>query len=100
MVVALGGGAFAQAANAAMLKMASTRVIFLDAPVDELRRRCEKEGAGRPLFQDENQFRQLYEARRGSYMAAERRMETGGKTPAQVVDEIVQFLGLDSQVVD
>ena len=94
MVVALGGGAFVQAENAAMLRQTGAPVIFLDADLQELRRRCQGEGVVRPLLRDENQFRQLYEARRGSYMAADFRLDTGGKTPEQVVDELLAVSGL------
>jgi shikimate kinase len=57
--------------------------------VEELRRRCAGGGAERPLASDENQFRQLYEARRSAYMAADVRVHTGGKTPEQVVEEVL-----------
>jgi shikimate kinase len=88
-VIALGGGAFVRAENAALLRQTGAPVVFLDASVDELRRRCAGAGAERPLFRDENQFRQLYEARRGGYMAADLRVETGGKTPEQVVEDLL-----------
>ncbi len=93
-IVALGGGAIAQLENAALLTKFGARVLFLDAPVEELRRRCEHVAAARPLFADENQFRQLYEARRRGYMAAGLRVETAGKTVAQVATEIRQRYGL------
>lgn len=89
LVIALGGGAFVRAENADMLRATGAPVIFLDASLEELRRRCAGAGAERPLYRDENQFRQLYEARRGGYMAADRRVETGGKTPEQVVEELL-----------
>ena len=91
VVVALGGGAFVRAENAAMLRQTGAPVILLDASVEELRRRCAGAEVERPLFRDENQFRQLYEARRGGYMAADWRVETGGKTPEQVVEELLAF---------
>jgi shikimate kinase len=89
IVVALGGGAFVQAENAVLLRQTGAPVIFLDADVKELRRRCLGETVVRPLLRDENLFRQLYEARRGGYMAADFRLDTGGKTPQQVVDELL-----------
>ncbi len=92
MVVALGGGAFVRPENAAAIRESGARVIFLDAGVDELRRRCAPGGAERPLFRDENQFRQLYEARRGGYMAADLRIDTENKSPEQVVEELTQAL--------
>jgi shikimate kinase len=88
VVVALGGGAFVQPDNARLLREYNYPSIFLDASVEELRRRCVGEGAERPLLRDENQFRQLYEARRGGYMTADFRVDTGGKTPEQVVEEL------------
>ncbi|MBZ5567951.1 MAG: shikimate kinase [Acidobacteriia bacterium] len=89
VVVALGGGAFVRAENAALLRQTGAPAIFLDASVEELRRRCAGQAVERPLFRGENQFRQLYEARRSGYMAADLRVETGGKTPEQVVEELL-----------
>ena len=63
-VVALGGGAFAQANNAALLEEAGFSTIFLDAPVEELFRRCQQQQLERPLRGDAEEFRRLYENRR------------------------------------
>lgn len=97
LVIALGGGAFVQAENARLLKMSGAPVAFLDAPVEELRRRCGPKGATRPLFADENQFRQLYESRRSSYMQADIRVETTGQTVEQTAAVVASRLGLDGQ---
>jgi len=94
-IVALGGGAYAQAENRALLRGASAPVVHLDAPVEELRRRCAGTGDSRPLFQDENQFRQLYEARRSGYMAAGFRVDTLGKSVEEVAAEVATLLRLD-----
>jgi shikimate kinase len=94
LVVALGGGAFAQPLNLQALKRSALPVIFLDAPLEELRRRCGPKADTRPLFQDENQFRQLYEARRSSYMQADLRVETAGQTVEETVTEVVARMGL------
>jgi shikimate kinase len=91
IVLGIGGGAFVQPGNAALLREHGFSSAFLDASVDELRQRCADSGASRPLHRDENLFRQLYEARRGGYMAADLRVDTGGKTPEQVVDELLGF---------
>ena len=48
----LGGGAFAQANNAALLEEAGLSTIFLDAPVEELFRRCQQQQLERPLRGD------------------------------------------------
>ncbi len=85
-VVALGGGAFAQAENMALLKQA--RTVFLDAEIEELRRRCEAEGVPRPLLREAEHFKKLYEARKASYLGASLHIETGGKDVDTVVTEI------------
>jgi shikimate kinase len=93
-VVALGGGAFVQADNAALIEGAELRSVFLDAPVEELRRRCEQEQKERPLRQNPKQFRELYEKRRPSYMRADVRVETSGKDVDTVAAEVACSLGL------
>jgi shikimate kinase len=91
-VLALGGGAFAQPDNVQMLRAFGAPVVFLDASLDELRRRCEHAGERRPLFPDANLFRQLYEARREGYMTADVRVDTTAKSPAQVAAEVASWL--------
>ena len=91
LVIAVGGGAFVQPSNAALLREYGFNSVFLDAGVEELRQRCASGGPDRPLAHNENLFRQLYEARRGAYMAAVMRVDTGGKTPEQVVEEVLGF---------
>ena len=92
-VVALGGGAFVQPGHAALIEEAKVHSVFLDAPVDELLRRCEEEPAKRPLRQDAKQFRELYQARRQSYMKAAIRIETAGKDVDTVAAEVACSLG-------
>jgi shikimate kinase len=94
-VVALGGGAFAQPGNAALIEEAAVHLVFLDAPVEELLRRCEQESKERPLRQDLKQFRELYEKRRQSYMKAGVRIETKGKDVDTVAAEVACSLGLE-----
>jgi shikimate kinase len=93
-VVALGGGAFVQPGNIALIEEANVHSVFLDAPVDELLRRCEDEPTKRPLRQDATQFRELYETRRQSYMKAAIRIETTGKDVDTVAAEVACSLGL------
>ena len=94
-VVALGGGTFVHTSNAELL-LAETGVqaIFLDAPVEELFRRCQQEQLERPLRRDLDEFRHLYEARRPSYLTAGLRIETGGKDIEAVAAEVACVLGL------
>jgi shikimate kinase len=93
-VVALGGGAFAQAVNAALIADAQALSVFLDAPVKELLRRCEQEKKERPLRQSPKQFEELYQKRRRFYMKAVLRIETGGKDVEAVAAEVACNLGL------
>lgn len=94
-VVALGGGAFVQPGNAALIEQAGGHSVFLDAPVDELLRRCEDEPAKRPLRQDAKQFRELYVTRRPSYMNAAIHIDTTGKDVDTVAAEVACSLGLE-----
>jgi len=93
-VVGLGGGAFVQAENAALLGQTQSPIVFLDAPVDELFRRCQQEKVERPLRQDQKRFRQLYEARRPRYLAGTLRVETAGKSVDAVAVEVAGLLGI------
>jgi shikimate kinase len=93
-VVALGGGAFVHPGNLALIEEAEVHSVFLDAPVEELLRRCEDEQKERPLWQDQAQFRELYEKRRRSYMKATVRIETNGKDVDTVAAEVACSLGL------
>jgi len=97
-VVALGGGAFVQAANASLIEGAEVPTVFLDAAVEELWRRCreqaEKDGTKRPLLGEQDGFRELYELRRPHYQRASLRQETGGKAVKEIVAEVSQALGV------
>jgi shikimate kinase len=97
-IVALGGGAFGQKANAALLREAKAPTVFLDAPVDELYRRCSAQaaenGAERPLLKSMEQFRKLYETRRKNYSSASLKIDTGGKSVEAIADKIAKKLGL------
>jgi shikimate kinase len=95
-VTALGGGAFVQEENARRLRATGWPVIFLDASLEELRRRCALAHATRPLFQEENRFRQLYEERRMRYMAVELRVDTEAKSVDEVAAEVLARLRLQA----
>jgi shikimate kinase len=92
IVVALGGGAFAQPKNIELLERSEAYVVFLDAPVDVLRRRIGEDDK-RPLFADAERFRLLYEQRLVHYRRAAWRVQTGGKTVAEVAREIEFLIG-------
>jgi shikimate kinase len=94
-VMALGGGAFVQANNAALLEEAGLATVFLDAPAGELFRRCqEQQQVERPLRGDAKEFHRLYEERRPCYLKARVRIETAGKQVEEVAVEAITHLGL------
>jgi len=97
-VIALGGGAFVQEANALLIDEAKISTVFLDANVDELWDRCKRQsrdaGVKRPLLSNRARFRSLYDQRRPHYMKASLRQETAGKSVGQIVAELIGALGL------
>ena len=94
-IIALGGGAFVQQKNVALLRAARLPVVFLDAPVEELWQRCQSQaGIERPLRGSREQFRQLYETRRKNYLRASLRIETSGRGVETIAAEIAKTLGL------
>jgi shikimate kinase len=99
-VVALGGGAFAQEKNRALVRHWPT--VFLEAPVDELWRRSskEKEKDTRPLRKDRQQFARLYAERLPSYRQAAVAVETAGKDLVSICAEIESALQLATAKAD
>jgi shikimate kinase len=97
-VVALGGGAFVQKENAALLKASRVPTVFLDAPVDELWQRCciqaAQAGIERPLLQSMDQFRELYKTRRAHYRKASLKAQTENRPVEAIAAEIANILGL------
>jgi shikimate kinase len=93
-VLALGGGAFIQPEIQRLLAEASIPTVFLDAPVEELFRRCLEPGMVRPLRGDVEQFRRLYEHRRPTYLRARLAVTTLGKAVEEIVEEILARLNL------
>ena len=93
-VVALGGGAFVQPENAALLQRADVTSVFLDGPVEELFRRCHEQPIERPLRGNLEQFQQLYQVRRPHYMTARLRIDTALKDVESVADELRRTLAI------
>jgi shikimate kinase len=100
-VIALGGGAFIQEANARLIEAANIPTVFLDAKVEELWARCqrqsEQQGLARPLLGSPERFRALYQERRPHYLRASFKHETGGKAVAEIAAELVHALGLGEE---
>jgi shikimate kinase len=97
-IIALGGGAFAQPENVALLKAAGALTVFLDAAMEDLWERCRKQAAEiaseRPLLQDREQFQTLYKSRRAQYQKAALQVKTGNRTIDAIAAEIEQLLKL------
>ena len=94
LVLSLGGGTFAQARNAALIREfggpqrgAGAAVVWLDCATEDLLQRCVLMG-DRPLFRDEASFRKLYEERLPFYRQADYRVESSGE-PMRVVEQIL-----------
>ncbi|HXY15880.1 MAG TPA: shikimate kinase [Terriglobales bacterium] len=94
-IIALGGGAFTQAENAALLESAGVPIVFLDGSPEELFRRCQREGRDRPLRGDQKQFCELYERRRPSYLKAAWHINTDGKDQETIAGEVACSLRLE-----
>jgi len=88
-VLALGGGAFVQLGNEEMLRDAGATIVFLDASVDELQKRCQQPGVARPLAANEQKFRELYQERRDAYARAHYTVNTQGRTVEQVAHQVM-----------
>jgi len=88
LVLALGGGTYAQPGALEFLRSAGVPVIWLDSPVETLLARC-MTMTDRPLFRDETSFRALHAQRLPSYQQADHRVDSSGE-PAEVVAEILR----------
>jgi shikimate kinase len=87
LVLALGGGTYAQPGMVERLRTAGATAVWLDCPVELLLERCVTM-TNRPLFRDEISFRALMAARLPFYQQADHRVE-GGDEPARVVEQIL-----------
>jgi shikimate kinase len=98
MVLALGGGAFIQPENEAVLQRDNITTVFLSASAQELWQRClTKQTVGadtrlRPLLKDEASFKQLCEERLPNYERAQLTVTTSGKSVEAIAEEIYSAL--------
>jgi shikimate kinase len=99
-VVALGGGAVADAANRRLLRAKGARVLLEASPETLAERVGDVEG--RPLLEGAQgadrlaRLRALLEAREGAYASAELRVRTDGRTVDEVCDAVLEALGCRS----
>jgi shikimate kinase len=90
-VLALGGGAFPQAANRRML--AGSETVWLDCPLERVQARAALDPA-RPLARDPGKFARLYRERRAAYAEARHRVEIVSDDPEDAVRAILAGLGM------
>ena len=87
MVVALGGGAFAQAGNVELVRDHGITV-WLDAPFELVRERVAPQ-THRPLARDPKQFAELFETRQAAYAKADYRVAVTGNHAHDAVNSIL-----------
>lgn len=89
--VALGGGAYVNPANRAMLR-AIGKTVWLDCPFETCLERVALDGS-RPLATDESALRRLFEQRRSAYAEADLSVAVrAGMSPQDVVQEALKCL--------
>ena len=89
MVIALGGGTFAQEKNRDLLNERGV-TIWLDCSLERARSRLD--GAiDRPLARDPEKFKELYESRRAAYSQADYCVAVETDDPADVVAAILKL---------
>lgn len=90
LVVATGGGTFAEPQNRAMIN-ADGLSIWLDIPLDRALARVPADGR-RPLAADREAFERLYHLRRSSYQQAHIRVDAGRQGVDALVEQLMDLL--------
>lgn len=90
LVVATGGGTFADAQNRAAIQRDGVS-IWLDVPLDRLIDRVPADGR-RPLAADRSGFERLYHQRRAAYEQAHVRLDAGRAAVDALVEQLVDWL--------
>ena len=90
-VVATGGGAFCNGANREIISGSKGVSVYLDLPWGELDRRLAADNGGRPMFDDAEQARSLFEKRRPEYLRADVVITLeGSETPDDVAKRVLE----------
>jgi shikimate kinase len=93
VVVATGGGAFCSAANREAMHGAGSVSVFLDLPWAVLQERLARDNSDRPMYDDTNQARQLFEERLPHYRRALVQVSlVGDEDPDEVAGRVVEAL--------
>jgi len=91
MVVATGGGSFADADSRAAI-LADGAVFWLDVPFQVLLDRIPLDGS-RPLAPNRTQMEQLYLLRLPAYAQAHVRLDGSGQSVGELADAVIEWLG-------
>lgn len=91
VVVATGGGTFADPVNRAAMR-GDGAVIWIDVPLDELILRIPMDGS-RPLAASRQQLEQLYAQRRDAYGHAHVRLDGSRRSVGHLTDAIMEWMG-------
>ena len=89
IVLALGGGAFAQPQNVDLLKDNGI-TIWLDCPFEIVQERVAR-SSHRPLARDLEKFKELFIARQAAYMQSDYRVAVADDTPGSHVERILEL---------
>lgn len=84
-VVAVGGGAFCDPINRAIMHAGDGQTVFLDVPWAVLAARLASAPGGRPLYRSEHEAERLYRTRRPDYGAARWTVALDGSEPPEEV---------------
>ena len=90
VVVATGGGTFADPQNRTMIN-ADGLSIWLDIPLDRALARVPADGR-RPLAADRDAFERLYHVRRAAYQQAHIRVDAGRQSIDALVEQLMDLL--------
>ena len=89
VVLALGGGAFVQPENYALLENNGV-TLWLDCPFDVIEHRIGN-ATNRPLARDRRKLRELYDARRAAYSLADYHVESSSDDPQVTLAAMLQL---------
>jgi shikimate kinase len=93
VVVATGGGAFCDPANRALMHRKGGISVFLDLPWAKLLERLAGDNSGRPMYDDSEQARRLFDQRLPDYSRAVVRVQLDGtEGAAEAAGRVVDAL--------
>lgn len=91
-VIATGGGLVLKEENRKIISSMG-KIVHLDARLSVLKKRL-KNDSKRPLIQNRNNIKKLYEKRNNAYKFADISIETSGMTPEKIAEKIVEYCGI------